>query len=422
MPDQSVESHIGFYNGRTVNVTGVVREEPDVRVDHQRLTIGELRISGRDISGRLLATTNTLHDYQYGDMISVRCALEAPERFDAFAYDRYLARFHIYSLCRNGSLERVGTGRGNVIMRVLLLAKQHFLDTINAMLSEPHASFLSALLIGARRGIPSTITEAFNRTGTTHIVAISGSNITIIAAIIVRLVQLVGIGRRSAFWWVSIAIGAFVLFAGATASVVRAGIMAFVVLLARQLGRPSRALNVMVLAATSMTVINPLILLYDAGFQLSFLATIGLVYVNPLTDQLFARLPNVFGIRDMLSTTLAAMATTTPLILYQFGRISLIAPIANIAVLPFIPLIMAFGFAMVFLAMLVPPLGVVVSWPTWLMLEGLLSAIVWMSHLPFASFTIVPFHWSVMVGLYVVLWYVLRRFSRTKHTYDAQTI
>jgi len=423
-PDTTLPDHIGSYANSDIMVSGAILAEPDVRVKDQRLTVGSLMIDGRETKGRLLATVGLTQSFQYGNELSLSCFLERPEPFDSFAYDRYLARFGIYGVCRRASVRITGDNGGNVVVKTLLIAKEVFLDTANSMLSEPHASFLSALLIGARRGIPDDIVEAFNRTGTTHIVAISGSNITIIAALIINVINLAGTPRRYAFWLVTSGIGLFVIFTGATASVVRAGVMACVVLIARQLGRPSRATNVIVLAATLMAMVNPMILIYDAGFQLSFLATLGLVYINPLMDHLLSRAPNPFGIRDMFGTTLSAMVTTTPLILYQFGRLSLIAPIANMLVLPFIPIIMAFGFGMVLIALVFPVLGPLLAWPTWLLLESVLRIIELLAAAPFASIEFGSFHWVLLVALYAVIgcvfWWGRRTIKKTQ--YDAQTI
>ncbi|MEK7189326.1 MAG: ComEC/Rec2 family competence protein, partial [Patescibacteria group bacterium] len=283
-PDFDDSRHIASYNGQDIVVQGVVAQEPDVRLDHQKLTISVRSITQPppdpllskgggiitpnhpltpsspeegEVSGRLLIKTELYPEYQYGDLLEVRCAIEAPEQIEDFAYDKYLARYDIYSVCWRGKLVVIEPGRGNPAMEGILWVKTRFMGTINSIISEPHAAFLSGLLVGARRGIPEYLLEAFNRTGTTHIIAISGSNITIIAAVIIGFLQFLGVSRKRAFWCISAAITIFVIMTGATASVVRAGIMGIFVLLARQLGRPSRATNALVFTAFLMLLVNP---------------------------------------------------------------------------------------------------------------------------------------------------------------------
>ena len=266
--------------------------------------------------------------------------------------------------------------------------------------------------MGARRGIPEYLLEAFARTGTTHIIAISGSNITIIAAVIIGFMQFLGVSRRRAFWWISGGIAVFVIMTGATASVVRAGIMGVFVLLARQLGRPSRATNALVFTAFVMLLVNPKILVFDAGFQLSFLATVGLVYINPMMQKFTERMPVLFGIKEALVTTLSAMVTTTPLILYQFGRLSVVAPLANILIIPAIPPTMALGFAAGMAGMLSQTLGSILAWPAWLLLEYMIRVAEGLSSLRFAAFELGEFHWILMLAMYALIWRLVWRYNR----------
>jgi competence protein ComEC len=415
-PDLENPKHIAYYNNQDVVVEGVVALEPDVRLDHQKLTVKIQRIenSGEQIKGRLLIKTNLYPEYEYGELIRISCNIQAPEKIEDFAYDKYLARYDIYSVCWRGSIRKIDTGKGNFIMSGILTTKTKFMDTINSIISEPHAAFLAGLLVGARRGIPEYLLEAFNRTGTTHIIAISGSNITIIAAVIIGFLQFLGVNKKRAFWWISAGIVIFVIMTGATASVVRAGIMGIFVLLARQLGRTSRATNALVFTAFVMLLVNPKILMFDAGFQLSFLATVGLVYVNPIFQNYTKRFPEVFGVKEALVTTLSAIITTTPLILYQFGRLSIVAPLANILILPAIPITMAIGFASGMVGMVSQTLGSILVWPAWLLLEYMIRVAELLSSLKFASIELGGFHWILMIAMYGVIWWGIKIFSVNK--------
>jgi competence protein ComEC len=401
----------------------VVAQEPDVRLDHQKLTIRVRHVEARHClastcrtNGRLLIKTNLYPEYKYGDLIRITCGIQTPEPIEDFSYDKYLARYDIYSVCWRGQIEKLDTGKGNFVMAGILATKTKFMNIINSIISEPHAAFLAGLLVGARRGIPEYLLEAFNRTGTTHIIAISGSNITIIAAVIIGFMQFLGVNRKRAFWWISAGIVIFVIMTGATASVVRAGIMGIFVLLARQLGRASRATNALVFTAFVMLLVNPKILIFDAGFQLSFLATVGLVYINPIFQNYTKRLPQMFGMKEALVTTMSAMVTTTPLILYQFGRLSVVAPLANIIILPAIPMTMAIGFAAGMVGMLSQSLGSILVWPAWLLLEYMIRVAEILSSWKFASLELGGFHWLLMIGMYGVIWWLIWKFNKNVKT------
>ena len=411
-PNLENPNHIAYYNGQDVVVKGVIAMEPDVRLDHQKLTVKIQHVETRHClvstcrtHGRLLVKTNLYPEYQYGDLIQISCAIEQPEQIEDFAYDKYLARYDIYSVCWRGQIKKIESGHGNSVMAGIFVVKTYFMDTINQIISEPHSAFLAGLLVGARRGIPEYLLEAFNRTGTTHIIAISGSNITIIAAVIIGFLQMLGVHKKRAFWWISSGIVIFVIMTGATASVVRAGVMGIFVLLARQLGRASRATNALVFTAFVMLLFNPKILMFDAGFQLSFLATVGLVYINPIFQNYTKHLPELFGVKEALVTTLSAIITTTPLILYQFGRLSIVAPLANILILPAIPITMALGFLAGVVGMVSITIGQIIVWPAWLFLEYMIKIAEILSSLKFASIELGGFHWILMVAMYVVIWW-----------------
>ncbi|MFA6272808.1 MAG: ComEC/Rec2 family competence protein, partial [Patescibacteria group bacterium] len=270
------EKHIAFYNGSEKEFRGTIIEEPDMRKEQAKLTV---RPEG--FSGKVLLNTELFPEYQYGDLLEIKCSLEAPEKIEDFAYDKYLSRYGVYSICYRPYLKVISKNNGSSILSRMYVIKSKFMQAINRMLPEPQTSFLGGLLLGAKRGIPTDLMENFSRTGTTHIVAISGYNITIIGVLLLAFCKNIAIPRKQAFWIIIITLLFFMLITGAQSSVVRAVTMGIIVLIAKQLGRLSRITNVLVLAAVIMLLVNPKILLFDAGFQLSFLATMGLIYLSP---------------------------------------------------------------------------------------------------------------------------------------------
>ena len=250
------------------------------------------------------------------------------------------------------------------------------------------------------------MTELFNKTGVSHIIAISGYNITIVATMLMAVFIHLYVPRKKAFWLIVSGIALFVIFTGASASVVRAGIMGILTLVATQLGRMSRMGNVLMLAALLMALHNPFILRWDAGFQLSFAATLGIVYLTPLLSLWLGKMPELVGLKESFITTIAAIIATLPLILYQFGRISSVAPVVNVFILWMILWLMFFGALAVGASFLFLPLGTVISWITWVGIQYVMSIVSWFGRLPFASYEIkIP--WWMMILLYCGIIFIL---------------
>lgn len=407
------------YTGQKIELIGYVATEPDVRMDGVRYIVETQEYSGVETGhglsaqhkGKIYLKRNLYPRYSYGDKLQLSCNLEKPETIEAvkgtsqrdFRYDMYLARYKVFAICQNAKVEKVGDGEGNFLFRGIFSLKQVVADRINKLWHEPNASFIAGLLYGYRGGL-GELNELFSRTGVTHIVAISGYNISIIATVLITICVHLLIPRKKAFWFITIGIALFVLFAGASASVVRAGIMGVIVLLAKQMGRTSNVGNVMVLTAVVMIIQNPLILIWDAGFQLSFIATLGLVYITPLIRDWFIHVPEVLGIRESVISTLAAIISTLPLILFQFGRLSIVAPIVNVLILWIIPLIMLLGFVSVLLSFVLFPIGELVAWIAWVGLQYITVVVRWFANLGFAAVDL-RINAFIMILLYLGLFY-----------------
>ncbi len=419
------QQHIAYYNGETVRFGGIVVKEPDVRSDHQKLTIDArqgIENASVRLEGKVLVKTELYPPYQYGDYLDITCTIQKPEPLEfeteagvrVFEYDKYLARYNIYSVCYRPHIAVIGRGYGNVLLAGLLSVKTKFTGAIQKVLAEPHASFLGGLVLGAKKSIPDDLMENFNRTGTTHIVALSGYNITIIAILVLNLCKHFWISRRGAFWVSLFAITFFVLITGAQASVVRAGIMGMLVLLATQLGRMSRITNTLALAAFVMVLVNPKVLVFDAGFQLSFLATMGLVYLSPILERGLKKIPNIFELRMNLVATMSATIATLPLILFQFGRLSTVALLVNMLILPLIPVAMGVGFLMGILSLIWLPIGQLFAWIEWAILSYVIVVVETFAKFNFASLEIAQVSWMWLVvgyGFLVFIIFKLRKRS-----------
>lgn len=272
----------------------------------------------------------------------------------------------------------------------VLALRDGFEVALNRSLPEPEASFASGIILGKVRKFPARLEDALRKTSTLHLVAVSGYNITVVASSILGLLLFLTVHRKLAWWLATLGILLFTLFVGAPASAVRAAIMGFLVLLSKRVGRVSDARNALAFAGAAMLLVNPTFLRLDLGFQLSFLATIGILYVSPIiSTALFSK--RAIGpqkenqLKEIASDSLSAQLMVAPWILYKFGTISLGGIVANILVLPLIPLAMFLSFLTGITGFALPHAGSLVCILTYPVLRYLLGVIGTLSRIPLVS-------------------------------------
>lgn len=394
---------LAFHNGSEdepawVTVEGVIVGYPDVRdrYTNYRLQVHTLESSGarREVHGIVRVQAPRYPELLYGDELRVRGDLQTPPVYGDFSYKDYLARQGMHSLMKHPQIELLAQGQGSRFWAALYGFRHHASKVINRLLPEPQAALLNGILLGLETGIPRPLYDDFNHTGTSHIIVISGFNVTIIAGL---LAQTLGrlVGRRRAVYPVVGGIVLYTLLVGADAAVTRAAIMGIIYVVAIHLGRQSTALVSLFASAWLMTAINPLTL-WDAGFQLSFMATLGLILFTPTLQGGFERLLGRFlpqewlkvslrFLNDALIVTLAAQITTSALIVYTFGRLSLISPLVNFLILPFQPPIMICGGLATLAGLIWLPLGQLIAAVPWLFLTYTVAVVEWAARLPLAS-------------------------------------
>ena len=330
-------SHITVLAGQKTMFTGEVINTK-INVDGVTYTIVP-----DDYRGGVVVQSALYPRYNLGDHLQILCRLDIP---DDPGYARYLRTQNIFVSCSFVKIELVGTKEVGWGKKKLEQWRQALNVKMNNLWPEPRSSLMAGILYGERGSMPKNLKDSFSNSGLSHIVAVSGYNTSVVAAVVLAVFIFVGCWRRKAFWLSSFSLVLFTFFTGATASVVRAAVMAIFVMLGGYWGRPARMLNSLLLAASLMLVWNPVIL-FDLGFQLSFLATVGVAYIGPLLQKRSSfRLPSV--IEELCFTTLGALIATLPLTIFYFGRIPVLALVANVLVVGFIPLIMLFGFLALF--------------------------------------------------------------------------
>ena len=403
------------FDKKEVVFEGYVCNDPDVRMQEIKYEICLLSLAGEKVNFKILMTADLYPEYKYGQIISGKGNLERPGVIDDFDYRNYLLTKKIFGVIYKPKIKEnpsqikksdIG-GRSYYIFQtkgILFQIKNKFSKIISQIMAEPEASLLKGLILGERSTMSDELINDFNRSGTTHIIALSGYNVTIIISAIAGIFGY--LGKRNAFLISLFFVIFFVIMTGAASSVVRAAIMVILVLLAPLLGRKAKSINILVLTAAVMILFNPLILRYDLGFALSFLAISGLILFSPvlakrLEKGRLGKTPQI--IKSPLLETLSAQLFAFPLILYSFSRVSIIAPLSNVLIISFIPLTMGLGFAAAVFGIINKFIGEVFAYFPFFFLKYMIEVVRMSSKIPLASIEIKKFPLILTILLYLLI-------------------
>ncbi len=373
-------SDVAWFNDRKYEmlVTGYLVEPPDYRDTYTNLRVEATALdTGKDIfpvHDLMLARIPTNQTYHYGDIVRLRGKLETPPSSEDFSYQDYLARQGILSYMSSAEVTLLPGSAGNPILAAAYALKEKALDNVYRLFLDPEASLLAGILLGVDSGLPNALQQAYKDTGTAHIIAISGFNISIIAGIFFSLFSR-ALGPRRGAVMAILGIAFYTFLVGAGAAVVRAALMGTLSLFAMQVGRRQMGLNTLAFVAALMALWNPLII-WDAGFQLSFFATLGLILYGGPFQQAAERFVSRFLpvsnaqqiaklLGDYVLLTLAAQLTTLPIMAFQFKQISLVSFIANPFILPAQPAVMILGGLAVIASLILFPIGQILAWIAW---------------------------------------------------------
>jgi competence protein ComEC len=417
---------IGFYNERgTVVLAGDVIQPPDERDTHTNLIlhVNSLKYIGKDaatsvpeiVSGNVLVQVQPGVEYSYGDQIIAQGNLEIPFESESFSYQDYLARKDIYSIMPYARVERIAEGGGSKLKACLYNLREHSRDLLDEIFPSPEADLMAGILLGLDQGLSPNLQEAFQDTGTTHIIAISGFNMAILAGLFTGVFTRL-IGRRWGSLAAILGIAVYTVFVGGEAAVVRAAIMGGLGVMGGIFGRRQTGLNSLGLAVFGMVLLDPN-LPWDIGFQLSGAATLGLIlYGQPLEDQMVCWLGRwlpeekasmIIGpLSEVLLFTLAAQVMTLPIIAYHFRELSWIAFLANPLILPPQPLVLILGGLALLAAWILPGLGYMISFSALPFVRYTIRAVTWLAGLPGGSVTLDGFHPLWLLVFYGFLFFL----------------
>lgn len=266
--------------------------------------------------------------------------------------------------------------------------RRKFLASLRTVLPEPQASFGTGLLIGQTRELPDDYVEILRTVGLSHIIAVSGYNLTIMADIFSKRVN-----KKSKFRGLILTlafIGLFVLLAGTSASIARAGAVSTLVAIATYYGRKFKPVLLILLVAAGSALLNPFNVWGDVGWYLSFLAFFGVLVVSPVIEKRFWKKKEPKLLSKIVLESFSAQIMTVPYVLFIFGQLSTVSLLSNLVVLPLIPLTMLLT-ALAGIAGMLPftTMGLLLAWPASLVLKAILDVAVLFSRIPYANMAVV---------------------------------
>jgi len=402
--------------GKKVELIGTIAHDPDRRTDSVHYTLRVSNISGTTIDRAVYALVSLPRypEYRVGEEMTLSGLFALPKDFEIdatrppFPYVKYLAKDGIGYVMRFPVVREVHTTDQFIVMRTLSGWKRAILEKGNTIFPEPEGGLLAGMILGERHALPPDILDQMRIAGLVHIIVVSGYNMTIVAEGVAKLFRFLPLALRASIGLVVIWIYAGMVAGGAP--VIRAAIMTSLALFARMTGNTAIALRLLYLSAIAMMIHNPRIVLDDASFHLSFLATLGLIVLSPkILERLSAKgtMGDVPWWKEMFAATVAAQLMVIPYILFFSGQLSPYALPANLLALPVVPLAMLLGTAALLFGAIIPwsalVLGVIASIPAW----WVIAVGEWFANMPWSGALFPIPLWGTAV-LYFFGWIAVR--------------
>lgn len=397
------------YSGKNIEIVGTIINEPQIKDFNQVFTVRTVEFVTR-------VTTDRYIEYNYGDKIKIKGKVNSPRNFKSngdrtFDYINFLLKDGILFEIKKPDIELIDGDGGNYISKNLFKFKQAFLLNLKKVLGEPHSALAGGLVVGEKGALGKDLIDDFRKSGLIHIVVLSGYNITIVADSIRRILSF--LPRVIGIIIGALGILLFGILVGGGATVIRSCIMAIIALFASLIRRDYNVGKALFIAGALMLIHNPLILLYDPSFQLSFLATLGLLLLSSPIEMKLEFITERFGIRGLVASTLATQIFVSPYILYMMGQLSIIGIIVNIIVLPIIPLTMFFVFVTGLIGFLSSGLSMIFASVSHLLLSYELFVVRFFASLPFSSIQLPKFSFFIVVGFYLSYFVALMKLPST---------
>lgn len=416
-----LDAHVG----EKVILEGIVQDEPDVRENNVRIPLRVTTVAGAaiesDIAVLVIAPLHT--EIAYGDSLRAEGELALPESFETgeaktarggspdpssdgsrgrvFDYPGFLAKDHILYQMSFAKVTRLEGNEGNFFKSWTIWLKQKYLEGLANALNEPQAGLAGGITVGDKRGLGEELGETFRIVGLTHIVVLSGYNIMVVVEAIMRWMTRVPQALRLSIGvFVAIFFAAITGFASASS---RAAAMATIAILGRATGRTYLASRALALVAAGMVLWNPYVLVFDPGFQLSVLATVGLIIFTPVLEPYLQFVTVRLGLRETASATIGTQIAVLPLLLYQNGMLSLFALPVNLLTLIVIPSAMLFSALAALLGLFTGIFAPLFGLPAYALLSYVIYIAKGFAALPFSSVSVPAFSPLILVLMYMFL-------------------
>jgi competence protein ComEC len=338
---------------------------------------------------------------EYGNKLEINAKTSIPEEI---GIRRFLLgkNIHVYmTVSKYQILDSIQCHLQCQVIKSIASLRNIILVRIDEAYPNQVGEFLKGILIGYTDTLPADIKESFKRTGVSHILAVSGYNMAIIVMLVYQQLINRQVSRSISFWVTIIVMILFTILTGAEASIMRAGIFAALILGAEQIQRYVGGIRPLILCATILVIINPFYIAYDIGFQLSFLAVIGLIIYGQIFKTYTEGIPSL-GLLPMIGETFFAQLLVLPILIYYFGQISIISILANILIVPIIPLVMAWGsITSLFLNLSI------FTYPLVVIIQLVLSVNQYLANISWASINTPKISGFMVILIYIIfaLWY-----------------
>lgn len=397
-------SSIIFEEKKEYVFTGYIVTEPENRESSKRIIFQPDTVDGLSVQTheKIIIITSLSAPFGYGDYISVVGTLQRPENFQSdkgieFDYIHFLAKDHVYYQSYRPHITLIK--KSDSLFSVLFKFKKQFIEAVNKNITSPHAELVGGILLGLKSSLGEQLELDFRRVGLIHIVVLSGYNITIISVAILAVLFFLPLTLRLLTGLIAICI--FAILVGSGATVIRASIMSTIAIFGQIFHRTYDVNRALFIAGIIMIFLNPYILIYDPSFQLSFLATYGLINFSEKVKSWFQFLPEKFGLKEIVVSTVATQIAVFPLLSKMIGEISIISLLVNVITLPTIPMAMLLGF-LIGLFGLTPftILTSIISFLAYLNLGYVIKITETFSQLPFATISLPKINWFEIVLLY----------------------
>lgn len=346
-----------------------------------------------------------------GHQLLINCQVSPSlNKFSKFNFVRFLIKDRVIGICGRPNFQIIGGGRESIFYKKLLTIRKSFESKINQVFTFDEGAYLGGLLLGGDNRLSDRVAENFQITGTTHTVAVSGYNIAIISNFLLYFLIWLGLWRKQAFWISLIIIGLFVLLIGAPSSAIRAGIMGSLTLFSLAIGRPGSSIRMLILTSFFIGVYSPLTLIYDLGFQLSLLACLGIILIYTPISQRIGVEKDFLELKSIFWVTISAQLAVLGILIYNFEEVSVISLLANLIILPLIPLAMAGGFGVILISYFWMLGAQALALPVWLILNFQIQAVEFLAGFSWSKMELPNMGSWFLISYYLILTWLVYYF------------